>query len=82
MDKIRISYECTELIEELKEDIREFGGDLLIEAVERDYSGVPVYVDYNFIDGSKETDLLPNENTVRMTAIALLTILEEQNQVL
>lgn len=81
MDKIRISYECTELIEELKEDIREFGGDLLIEAVERDYSGVPVYVDY-FIDDFKETDLLPNESTVRMTATALLTILEEQNQVL
>lgn len=81
MDKIRISYECTELIEELKEDIREFGGDLLIEAVERDYSGVPVYVDY-FIDDFKETDLLPNERTVRMTATALLTILEEQNQVL
>lgn len=81
MGKIRISYECTELIEELKEDIREFGGDLLIEAVERDYSGVPVYVDY-FIDGSKEIDLLLNERTVRMTATALLTILEEQNQVL
>lgn len=81
MDKIRISYECTELIEELKEDIREFGGDLLIEAVERDYSGVPVYVDY-FIDDFKETDLLQNESTVRMTAAALLTILEEQNQVL
>ena len=81
MDKIRISYECTELIEELKEDIREFGGNLLIEAVERDYSGVPVYVDY-FIDDFKETDLLPNERTVRMTATALLTILEEQNQVL
>lgn len=81
MDKIRISYECTELIEELKEDIREFGGDLLIEAVERDYSCVPVYVDY-FIDDFKETDLLPNERTVRMTATALLTILEEQNQVL
>lgn len=81
MDKIRISYECTELIEELKEDIREFGGDLLIEAVERDYSGVPVYVDY-FIDDFKETDLLPNERTVRMTATALLKILEEQNQVL
>ena len=27
---IKISYECSELIEELKEDIAEFGGDTIV----------------------------------------------------
>jgi hypothetical protein len=29
----RISYECGDLIEELRGDIEEFGGDLIIEVV-------------------------------------------------
>lgn len=84
MSKIRISYECTELIEELKNDILEFGGDMIVEAVVRDYSGSEVYVDYNLIDNHPATDLvlLPNERTIKMTASALLVVFEEQNQVL
>ena len=84
MDKIRISYECTELIEELKADILEFGGDMLVDAVVRDYSGAEVYVDYNLIDNHPATDLvlLPNERIVKMTASALLVVFEEQNQVI
>lgn len=84
MDKIRISYECTELIEELKNDILEFGGDMLVDAVVRDYSGAEVYVDYNLIDNHPATDLvlIPNEHIVKMTASALLVVFEEQNQVL
>lgn len=84
MNRIKISYECTELIEELKDDILEFGGDMIVEAVVRDYSGTEVCVDYNLIDNHPATDLvlLPNERIVKMTASALLVVFEQQNQVL
>lgn len=84
MNKIKVSHECTELIEELKNDILEFGGDMIVEAVVRDYSGAEVYVDYNLIDNHPATDLalMPNERTIKMTASALLVVFEEQNQVL
>ena len=29
----KISYDCEDLIEELKQDIEEFGGDMLVEVV-------------------------------------------------
>ena len=84
MNRMKISYECTELIEELKDDILEFGGDMLVDAVVRDYSGAEVYVDYNLIDNHPATDLalMPNERIVKMTASALLVVFEQQNQVL
>ena len=73
-----------ELIEELKNDILEFGGDMLVDAVVRDYSGAQVYVDYNLIEDHPATDLelMLNERIVKMTASALLVVFEEQNQVI
>ena len=46
----KISYECTDLIEELKQDIIEFGGDTIIAVWCKDNSGVTVYTNYDFID--------------------------------
>ena len=46
---ITVSYECSELIEELSSDIREFGDDLIVEVVTEDRYGVTIYKDYNFL---------------------------------
>lgn len=50
-----ISYDCSELIEELKADIAEFGGDKMLEVVTEEQEGVTIYKDYNFIDDDEST---------------------------
>ena len=44
-----ISFECSELIDELKSDIEEFGGDKIVAAWCKDTHGVTLYVNYDFI---------------------------------
>lgn len=78
-----ISYYCKELIEELKQDIAEFGSNLILEVVTEQREGATIYKDYNFIDDDKETDfkLSENEKMQQMTAAALLTLYEIQNDI-
>lgn len=80
----KISYECGELIEELRRDITEFGGDLIVEVITEECEGVRIYKDYNFIDSDKKTEfkLLPDENVQRMTATALLELYKLEDSVL
>ena len=47
---IKISFECSELIDELKTDILEFGGDTVVAVWCKDNSGVTLYVNYDFIN--------------------------------
>lgn len=79
----KISYDCGDLIEELKQDISEFGGDLIVEVVTEERKGVTLYKDYNFID-DEETDFVLNDNEKleRMTASALLVLYEKENKIL
>lgn len=80
----KISYDCTELICELENDIAEFGGDLILEVVTQEVNGVTIYKDYNFIDDDKTTDfkLNANERLVRMTASALMEFYKVENEIL
>lgn len=80
----KISYDCQELIEELKQDITEFGSDMLVDVVTEEREGVTLYKDYNFIDDDVETDFILNENEKlqRMTASALLVLYEKENKIL
>lgn len=80
----KISYDCGDLIEELKQDISEFGGDLIVEVVTEERKGVTLYKDYNFIDDDVETDFILNENEKlqMMTASALLVLYEKENEIL
>lgn len=71
-----ISFECSELIEELKDDISEFGGDRIVAVWCREYQGVTIYTNYDFI-----TELQKNEQIKKMTMTALLMLLEEQNSI-
>ena len=82
---IGFSYECSELIEELKADIAEFGGDTIVAVWCKDKSGVTIYTNYDFIDEEepiKETELKEDEYIKQMTMSALLTLFEKQNEIL
>lgn len=79
-----IGFECSELIEELKADIEEFGGDMLVEVVTEEQEGVIIYKDYNFISDDESTSfkLSETEKLQRMTASALLLLYEQENSIL
>lgn len=80
-----ISYECSELIKELKEDIVEFGGDTVVAVWCKDNSGVTLYANYDFIDEDQpitEKELDKDEYIQKMTMSALLILLEKQNEIL
>lgn len=76
----RISYDCTDLIDELKYDIEEFGGDTIVNVWCRDSQGVTLYINYDFIE--EETSIQENEYIKQMTMTALLILLEQQNEIL
>lgn len=79
-----ISFDCDDLIEELREDIAEFGGDLMLKVVTEEREGVLLYKEYNFIDKDTETafKLRPGESVQRMTATALLELYKLENSIL
>ena len=80
-----ISYECSELIDELKEDIKEFDGDTIVAVWCRESNGVIIYTNYDFIDPDQPMDkeeLKDGEFLKQMTMNALLVVLEKQNSIL
>lgn len=91
-DGIYISYACTELIEELENDLREFGDENEEVYVVTEYrNGVKLYKDYNFmVDPEDESDILghgfenlsQNESVEIITMSALLDKYKQQNSVI
>lgn len=81
---IKISYDCQSLIDELKQDIMEFGSHLILDVVVQDVEGVTIYKDYNFIENDPATEftLEPGERVVKMTAATLLMMYEKENELL
>lgn len=81
---IKISYDCQSLIDELKQDIEEFGSHLILDVVVQDVEGVTIYKDYNFIENDLATEftLEPGERIVKMTAATLLMMYEKENELL
>lgn len=79
-----ISFDCSELMEELKADIVEFGGDMIVEVVTEEKEGVTIYKDYNFIDDEEKSVfvLKKSERVQQMTASALLVLYEQENKIL
>jgi hypothetical protein len=80
-----ISYECSDLIKELKMDIEEFGGDKIVNAWCKESEGVILYTNYDFIDKEDpidETELGEDEFIKQMTISALLIVLEKQNEII
>lgn len=80
-----ISFECSELIEELKEDILEFGGDKIVAVWCKEYEGDIIYINYDFVDEDKplrDIELKDGEFLKQITMSALLVVLERQNSIL
>lgn len=81
----KISCECSELIEELKQDIVEFGGDTIVIVWCKKVEGVVIYTNYDFIDEEEpvtEDELAPGEYFMWMNMSMLLVELEKQNEIL
>lgn len=79
-----VSYECSELIEELKQDIAEFGGDKVVAVWCKEYEGVIIYTNYDFIEEDRplqKNELKDGEFIKQMTMSALLTVFEKQNEI-
>lgn len=79
-----ISYECSGLIEALKGDILEFGGDKVVAVWCKEYEGVILYTNYDFIEEEeplKESELKDGDFLKKMTMGALLVVLEKQNDI-
>lgn len=79
-----ISYECSELIRELKRDILEFGTGKEVAVWCRDYEGITLYTNYDFISDEKinPTELQSVEYIKTMTMGELLPLLERQNAII
>jgi hypothetical protein len=84
-NKENISYECSELIEELKQDIAEFGSSKIVAVWCKEIQGITVYTNYDYITENQaidESELESGEYLKEMTMGALLTALEAQNTIL
>ena len=81
-----VSYECEELIDELQDDIEEFGEDLVVEVVTEMMHGVKIYKDYNFLPEEKPDGnsfvLTMSERIEHIRAVDLLEIYREQDEVI
>lgn len=79
-----ISYECSELIRELKRDILEFGTSKEVAVWCRDYEGITLYTNYDFINDEKinPAKLQSVEYIKTMTMGELLPLLERQNAII
>lgn len=81
---MKISYECSDLIEELQEDILEFG-DIDMYAFFDKIQGYTFLTNYDFIVDEKplQADELKDDTVVKiMKASEILKILEEQNRII
>lgn len=81
-NNISVSFECTELIKELRRDIADFGENLIVEVIATQLHGIMIYKDYNFISDDENTkfELKQNEKLVKMPAIELLKLYEKENR--
>ena len=82
---VSVSYDGARLIEELKEDILEYGEDEVVAVWCRRYEGVTIYTDYDFIveeDPISESELKDGEFLIQMPMSALLIILTKQDSIL
>lgn len=82
-----VSYECSELIAELEQDIRECGKELILAVWLRNYPehGAEFAVSYDFIVDEmpiSKSELEPNERISIMSAESLLDILTKQNDMI
>ncbi len=82
---MKISFECSALINELKADIAEFGNSKEIAVWCKDYKGTTIYTNYDFANTGSSIDpkeLEKNEYIKVMNMGELLPLLEKQNSII
>lgn len=80
-----ISYECEELIEDLKRDILEFGEDEILYVWMKEIHGVKICVNYDFVvdeDPVSPNEIEKDETLTTMKAKELLKLLQKQNEII
>lgn len=75
---MKVSFECTELIKELKQDIEEFGDSLELYVITEQVAGVTIYKDYDF----EKPQIKDPESVQRISAADLLKKYESQNRLI
>ena len=80
MGFIKLSYECSDLIEEIKGDISEFGEDLEECVLVKDFHGCKIYKENDFVDTVFEP-LHDDEFIEKMKIGKLLELCEQQNSI-
>ena len=75
-----LSCDSSELIEELELDIMEYGEHLIVDAIVKKINDVYFFIDYDFVPIKMK--LKKGEKVVRMTASALMLILQQQNSII
>lgn len=81
---MKISYECSELIEELEKDIAEFG-DIDMYAFFEKIKGYTFLTNYDFINEEKPLEVkeLKDDTIVKkMKAKEILDVLKKQNSII
>lgn len=80
---MKISYECEDLIQELKEDIEEFGEKEMFVAWIENINDTDIITNYDFLAKDlKQDELESNERFILIEAGLLLKRLIEQNEIL
>lgn len=77
-EQMKVSYECTELIKELRHDISEFGDNLEVFVITDRAAGVTIYKDYDFELPETST----GEKVEKISAKELLRLYESQNRII
>ncbi len=80
---MKISYECQDLINELAQDIFEFG-DIEVYVWVKNIYGKKIYTNYDFIDNDpiQPEEIGEGEEITTMKATKLLRLLIKQNKIL
>jgi transcriptional regulator with XRE-family HTH domain len=81
----KISYDSEELIEEIKEDIEEFGEDYECYVFYKEKDGKLIFTNYDFDveeDQVQPEELLPNEYLLKTNLGDALKLFEKQNEIL
>lgn len=73
-----INYNCSELIETLKYDIEEYGGNKFVTVLFRRYNGVVICIDYTIDIDIEDFDIRENDFCDVMSMTALMILLEKQ----
>lgn len=80
--EIKFSYECSELIEKLENDIKEFG-DIDMYAYFKKIEGHMVLFKYDFIKEELSSNMLHDDVIIQiLKASTILEALENQNSIL